>query len=347
MIYFSKEFEKGLSGVNHKAQYEHTVNKRQAFNTMQKQMQQMHGNAAAVIPRDVYQEFESRTKAIMRADNQTLLNDLMPLAKSLPVGKVEHIYRRASDSGQVITSLGGQPTNALDKAAYDYDSSIKVIHQAAYGRDWMEMEGQRSEGFDGLVDDNDNTVRAVRDAIVGHIYDGVDVSFKGTSAYGIKNSTKTVDVDLDADGLNINFATSTDPAAMRAAWIKMRDRLRVTNNVAAGITWYISAEIESNFEQYYGTSAGDSGKTMRQTLLELAGTANIKMDRTLSGNEVVGVVLDDQFIRPLIGMAVTTVPITRTDPMDKYSFLVWTNVGLEIKTDYTGKSGVLYARNIA
>ncbi len=347
MIYFDKSFMTGMNGVNHQAQYEHAVNKRQAFNVMQSNMRKLHSNAAAIIPQDVYREFESQTKAIMRADNQTLMNDLMPLAKSLPVGKIEHIYRRASDSGQVITSLGGQPTNVLDKADYDYDSSIKVIHQGAYGRDWMEIEGQRSEGFDGLIDDNANTVRALRDAMVAHIYDGADVSFKGTTAYGIKNSTKTVDVDLDASDLNINFATSADPAAMRTAWIAMRDRLRITNNIAAGITWYISAEIESNFEQYYGTDAGDTGKTMRQTLLELAGTADIKMDRHLSGNEVVGVVLDDQFIRPLVGMAVTTVPITRTDPMDQYRLLCWSNIGLEIKSDFSGKSGVLYAREIS
>lgn len=347
MIYFDKAFMTGMNGVNHQAQYEHTVNTRQAFNTLQANMRKLHNNAAALIPQDVYREFENQTKAIMRADNQTLLNDLLPLGKSLPVGKVEHVTRRASDAGQVITSLGGQPTNVLDKTDYDYESSIKVIHQASYGRDWMELEGQRTEGFDGLIDDNANIVRALRDAMVGHIYDGVDVSFKGTTATGIKNSTKTIDVDLDAGGLNINFATSTDPAAIRAAWISMRDNLRITNNVSQDITWYISAEIESNFEQYYGTDAGDTGKTVRQTLMELAGTANIKMDRHLSGNEVIGVVLDSQFIRPLIGMAVTTVPITRTDPFDKYNFVTWANIGLDIRTDFTGKSGTLYAREIA
>lgn len=344
MLYFAKNFLEAVGGENHRAQYGQVVNRRQAFNNQQKHMRQLHNNAAAIIPQDVYREFDSQTKQIMRADNQTLLNDLMPLARSLPIGKLEHVHRRASDSGIVTTSLGGQPTNALDKADYDYDSSIKVIHQSAFGRDWMEMEGQRSEGFDAMIDDQANTVRAIRDAMVAHFYDGVDVSFKGTTAYGIKNSTKTVDVNLGAGGLNIDFATSTDSSAIRKAWISMRDELRITNNVSQPITFYISAEIESNFEQYYGTDAGDSGKTLRQTLMELAGVADIKMDRHLSGNEVVGVVLDSEFIRPLVGMAVTTTPITRTDPMDQYRQLVWSNVGLEIRADYTGKSGVLYAR---
>lgn len=351
MLYFNKQFGEGLGGKNHKAQYEHVTRMRNAFANSNAQLLPANGvftgNAAAIIPQDVYREFENQTKELLRANNLTLMNDLMPLAKSLPVGKVEHIYRRASDSGIVTSSLSGQTPAELDKADYDYDSSIKVIHQTGFGREWMEIEGQRSEGFDGLIDDQANAVRAMQDKIADHIYNGVDVSFKGTTAYGIKNSTKTVDVDLDATGLNINFATSTSGSAIRAGWIAMRDNLRITNNVANDITFYISAEIESNLEQYYGTDAGDTGKTVLQTLKELAGVADIKMDRSLSGNEVVGVVLDSMFIRPLVGMAIATVPLQRQNPFDSYNFLTWSNVGLEIKTDFTGKSGVLYARDIA
>lgn len=350
MLYFNKQFGEGLGGKNHKAQYEHVTRMRNAFANSNAQLLPANGvftgNAAAIIPQDVYREFENQTKELLRANNLTLMNDLMPLAKSLPVGKVEHIYRRASDSGIVTSSLSGQTPAELDKADYDYDSSIKVIHQTGFGREWMEIEGQRSEGFDGLIDDQANAVRAMQDKIADHIYNGVDVSFKGTTAYGIKNSTKTVDVDLGAGDLGINFATSTSGSAIRAGWIAMRDNLRITNNVANDITFYISAEIESNLEQYYGTDAGDTGKTVLQTLRELAGVADIKMDRSLSGNEVVGVVLDSMFIRPLVGMAIATVPLQRMNPFDNYNFLTWSNVGLEIKTDFAGKSGVLYARDI-
>jgi len=354
MLYFSKDFEKGIGGANHKAQYQHVTHMRNQMNkqseplVMQNQaLTGFTGNAAAVIPRDVYREFDSQTKQIMRAENLTLLNDLLPLAKSLPVGKVEHVYRRASDSGIVTSSVSGQTPAELDKAAYDYDSSIKVIHQTAYGREWMEMEGQRSEAFDGLIDDNANAVRAIRDKMADHIYNGSDVSFKGTSAYGIKNSTKTIDVDLDAGGLNINFATSTDASAIRAGWIAMLDQVRLNdNNVKQPVTFYVSGEIMSNFQNFYSTNDVGFG-TIRESLLKLVGVADIKEDESLSGNEVVGVVLDSQFIRPLVGMAVTTVPLDRRNPFDNYNFLVWTNVGLEIKADYAGRSGVLYARDIS
>lgn len=353
-LYFDPKFAVNHGGANHKAQATYAANQRKYFANANAHLVEANrdttgfvGNAAAIIPQDVYREFENQTKQLMRANNLVLMNDLMPLAKSLPVGKVEHIYRQVSDSGIVTSSLAGQVPQELDKAAYTYDSSIKVIHATGFGREWMEMEGQRSEGFDALIDDQANAVRAIQDKIADHIYNGVDVSFKGTEAYGIKTSTKVEAVDLDASDLNINFATSTSPSAIRAGWIAMRDKLRIDNNVSGDLTFYISSEIESNLLQYYGTEAGDSGKTVMQTLMELPGVAAIKMDRSLSGNEVVYGVLDSQFIRPLVGMAVTTVPLFRQNPFDAYNFVTWTNVGLEIKKDYAGRTGWAYAREIS
>lgn len=345
MLYFDKEFAKGLNGVNHKAQYDHVTAIRNGFNVNQKHIKAMYGNAAAIIPQDVYREFENQTKVIMRAPNLTLMQDLMPLAKTLPVGKLEHVVRKASDSGIVTSSLGGQVTNQLDKADYDYDSSIKVIHQTGYGREWMEMEGQRSEGFDGLIDDNANAVRAIADKVASHIYDGADVSFKGVSAYGIKTSSKVQAVDLGASGLNIDFSTSTDTSAIRSAFIDVRDNLRITNNAMGDITFYVSREIASNFQNFFSTADTGFG-TIKDALLRIDGVADIKEDASLSGNEMVGMILDSQFIRPLVGMATSTVPIQRTDPMANYNFLVWTQVGLEIRTDYAGRTGVMYAREI-
>jgi len=348
MLYFDKKFQNGVNGVNHAAQFKSAVGHRKAFNAMQVEMARLHGNASAIIPQDVYREFDTQTKTLMRSDNHTIMNDLLGLAKSLPVGKIEHVYRRASDSGSVQTSISGMTPTELDKTAYDYDSTIKVIHQSAFGREWMEMEGQRTEGFDGLVDDQANGVRAVQDAIASHIVNGVTgVSFKGYTPDGIKNSAKVQSVDLDAGGLNIDFSsTSATAAAIRTGWISMDDTLAITNNVMMARDYYVSREIFSNFKRY-ATTTNDTGRTILQTLLEIPGVASIKEDSSLTGNQVIGMARDSQFIRPLVGMAVTTVPLFRGNPFDNYNFLVWTNVGLEIKTDYTGKKGVLYAREIA
>ena len=351
MFYFDTERPEWAAQRNHTAQAVMVGNIRSTVNAHNSQMM---GNDAAVLPRDVAQEFDRQQVELMRANNLTLLSDLMPLARALAVGKIESIHRRVSGSGQAKRSLTGRTTVEIDKAAFDYDSTIKVIHQDGFGRDWMEMQSQRTEAFDGLVDDQANSNRTVLDSIATHIYSGAldengkVISYNGTAATGIKTSTKTVAVDLDASGMNIDFTSgAATPDAIRTGWVSLVAKLRVDNNVGQDITFYISADIETNFQRFYGTTAGATGKTLMAVLKELAGVADIKVDRTLSGNEVVGLVLNAQYIRPLIGMAVSTIPLFRANPMDGYNYMTWANVGLEIRTDFTGKSGVMYARNIA
>lgn len=351
MLYFDPQQAGWVANRNHIGQAELVGRTRKLVNATSRDTAM---NEAAVLPRDVAQEFDRQAVELMRENNLTLLNDLMALSRALPVGKIESIHRRVSDSGKAKRSLTGRVTVDLDKAAYDYDSTIKVIHQDGFGRDWMEMEGQRTEAFDGLIDDQANSTRTILDSIATHIYSGAldengnVISYNGTQATGIKTSSKVQAVDLDASGLNVDFtAAGTTASAIRVGWIALVKALRVDNNVAGDITFYISADIETNFQRFYGTDAGDSGKTIMQVLKELAGVADIKVDRTLSGNEVVGMVLNSQYIRPLVGMAVSTVPLFRANPMDAYNYMTWANVGLEIRTDFTGKTGVLYARAIA
>ena len=345
MLYFDKKFLAANGGEHHKAQFKHTTQVREAFNVNQLTNPVLQVNGAAIIPQDVFREFDNQTTRLMRAPNLALLTDLLPLAKALPIGKIEHVYRQVSDSGVVKSSISGQTPTELDKAAYAYDSSIKVIHQTGFGREWMEVQAQRSEAFDALIDDQANATRAIMNKMADHIYNGVSgISFKGFTPYGIKTSSKVQAVDLDSSGLNIDF-TSAEGAAIRAAWVRLVDALRITNNVTDNITFYVSREIMSNFEKYYSTNDVGFG-TILEALLRLSQVAGIKIDASLSGNEVVGVVLDSQFIRPLVGMAVSTVPLARLNPFDDYNFVTWTNVGLEIKTDFTGKKGVLYARAI-
>ncbi len=340
-------FNKAVSAKEHQNQYNWVANMRNAFNRNERHMAAMTGNAAAIIPQDVYREFDPQTVKVLRQKNLTLLEDLMPLSKSLPVGKIELVSRVASEAGKVHLSLSGQTEGEMDKTQYDYQSAIKVMHRVDYGRQWIEMEGQRSEGFDALIDDNENAVRSVWDSLSGHVYNGVDVSFNGTSAVGIKNSTRTIPIDLGASGLNINLATSTDTAAIRNAMIQAVKVARVDNRAPMDVTIYISADIESNLQRFYGTAAGDTGKTTLQTIKELAGVADVKMDESLSGNEFVMVALSSQFIRPLVGMAINTVPMFRANPMDNYNFCVWANMGLDIRADFNGRSGVFYAREIS
>lgn len=351
MLYFDKKFASGINGVNHAAQYKYVQTQRKQFNVnnaahimANRELTGFVGNAAAVIPRDVYQEFDAQPKMLARADNLVILNDLMAYAKALPVGKVEHIYRKASDAGIVKTSISGQIPTELDKTAYTYASTIKVMHDAGFGRGWMEMEAQRSESFDGLIDDNANVTRNVLTSLANHVVDGTADTFNGTTAVGIKNSTAVQSVDLDASDLNVDF-TAAVGSACRTGFIKLVDKLHITNNASGKITFYVSREIFSNFQNHYNQADVGYG-TILEDLKKLAGVADIKADASLSGNEVIGAILDPQYIQLLSGMAVNTVPLFRGNPRDNYNFLVSANAGLVIKTDSASQKGVLYARVI-
>ena len=108
-------------------------------------------------------------------------------------------------------------------------------------------------------------MRLMQETIAGHIYNGVDVSFKGVSAYGVKTSADTVDVDLDTGGLDIDFTSASATAeAIRAAWIALVNALRITNNVGSDITWYVSREIMSNFQRFYSTSDVGFGTILQE-----------------------------------------------------------------------------------
>jgi len=330
-------------------QFQEVQGRRAYFNSAQDFMGKVAGeafsaNQSARIPQDVYREFDSQATSIMRADNLTLMNDLMPLAKSLPIGKALHEYRQSSDAGLSTTSMNGQVPAKLDKTTYTYDGAIVPIHSVGYGREWREWSAQQSEGFDGLIDDNENATRELKDTVVDHIYDGADVTFKGVDGYGIKTSSNTQLVDLGAGDLNIDLTSAAVTAEnLRNALIEIMYTLRTGNNVTSDLTVYISREIEENWQRYFSSEDLAFG-TLLENFKRIAGIKDIKTDAKLSGNELVMVALESRYIQPLIGMAASTVPIVRSQPFDNYNFLVWTAVGLQIRADADGKSGVLYAR---
>lgn len=350
-MYFSKELmtnSGAASARNMQAQWKEIEQRRRYANANEQALAKMAGNAAAIIPRDVYQEMDMVTKKIMRADEgDAILNDLLPLAKGVDIGKIEYKYRQASDSGNAITSLSGQTVVNMDKTQYKYDSAIIPVHQDGFGREWREIAGLRSEGFDALIDDQENSTRAVRRQMVDYILDGSGVTFGGTSWTGIRNDSRVARVDLDADGLNVDFTSpATTGAAMRTAMKSLRDTLRITNNAYGDATVYVSREIYTNLERHYNeTDVGYS--TILEDLLKLSGIGAIKESSKLSGNELFLAVLSSEFIQPLVGMGVNTIAVPRMNPFDAYNFITWGAMGIQIKNDYNGKTGVVYAAEFA
>lgn len=308
----------------------------------------MAGNEG-IIPRDVYQEFDNVTVQRFRSDDgDTFLNDLLPLSRSVNIGKLVHKYRKVSDAGLAQTSMTGQTGVKLDNTEFNYDGSIVPIHDIAFGRNFREWNAQRSEGFDALIDDQRETIATLRRHLADSFLDGhKDVNgnilvVDGLSWQGMRNDSRVASVDLGAGGINFDFTDTTKTyAEIEAAFKQVRDVLYITNKCEKDATYYISREIMSNIER--NSSESYSSLPIIQRLAQLMGVAAIKVSSKLSGNEIMAFPLSDNLVRPIVGMAINTVAMPRAKYNDDYQFVSWGAIGWEIRTDFAGRNCALYA----
>lgn len=307
----------------------------------------LHYNAAARIPQDAYREMDAQTKQLMTGDEGgVILNDLLPLAKSVHIGKIVAEYRQVSDAALARSSISGQHSKPMDHVNYDYDGTLVLVHDAGIGREWRELESMRSEDFDALIDDQAAAVRAVRRQLVDNFLNGAPgVLYKGQASYGIKNSPNTQPLDLGAGGVNVDL---TNPAATYAdfekAFVAAVKLMQGTNHVPMAISFTVSTDIWFN-----GMRRGTNDtnfETFWDGIRRIPGVASVNFTtgtNALTGNEFIGYAKSSEYIQPVMGMGVTTTPIPRHMPMADYNALVWCAGGLQIKADAQGRSGVLYA----
>ena len=150
MLVFNK---KSVAGNKHmQAQWNHLQMRRE---WAKRKELEFTGNAAALLPRDAYRELDEMTQRVFRNDEgQAYMADLMPLAKSLPVGKTLYQYRVSNDVQAGVTrSMGGRIPEALDKVSYSFKGDPIGIFTGGTVREWRETESFSSESFDAMADD--------------------------------------------------------------------------------------------------------------------------------------------------------------------------------------------------
>lgn len=305
---------------------------------------------AGIVPRDVYQDMQRETVEVMRSDDgDAFLNDLMPEAKGINIGKQTSVWRKASDAGSVTTSFTAQTGTIFDQVEYNYDGTIVPCQTAGFYVDWREYEAQRSEGFDSLIDNNREVNKEVKIALADSFLDGWTdkngqyLNKDGYSWTGMRNDTSRVaQVDLGAGGLNFDF---TDQNAtyeqIEAAFKQVRDILWIQNNCERDVNWYISREIASNFERK--SSEGYDSRKIIERLESLMGVSSIKPSNKLVGNEMMAFGLGTGMVRPLSGMMISTVALPRVKFNDNYEFMVWHATGWQVTTDYKNQKCALFA----
>lgn len=332
-------------------QHQFIVSSRQANWQHETHLMQSHGLQVneARIPGEVWRDFDTQTKALMLSDEgSALLNDLMSLARNVHIGKIVSEYRRYGGGElEVRTSIDGQHAKPVNHGAYDYDGTVIPVHSTQVGRNWRELEGMRSEGYDALLDDQADGTRFVRRRMISNFVDGdPDLMYKGYRSYGIKNNPNTIALNLGsaAGGLGVDLASPT--LTYEQAYSVFVRVLQVMtgegNNAVGAVTIYVSDAIWFNLMRVANPGTSNT-ESMLTALLRIPGLGAIKMTDLAQGNEFYAIILSTEYIRPVVGMPATTTPIARKTPMDDWHVLVWSASGLQIKADALGRTGVLYA----
>ncbi|MXN46063.1 coat protein [Shinella kummerowiae] len=346
MRYFSEQLI--TNSRPHAAWWADVSVNREHFHQVEEHMAAL-SNAAAVLPRDAWMDVDSITRRVMRDDEgEVYMRDLMALARPINIGKLVSMTRVASDSSNpVIRSMSGQVPVPMDKVVYSFRGTPVPIFQDGYGREWREWNTLQSENFDAIADDEEAANAKIRKDQADYVLNGdTSIVFQGYSGTGIRSNPLAKTINIGASGANIDLtSTSTTSDAIDNFFTQTLGTMLDANLITGKVNIYVSPEIGRNLDRSYSGSAGFKGGTLLQYLLTNRRINKIEVTFKLSGNEFFGFVPSAEFIRPLIGMAVNTTAMPRLYPTANYQFLKMGALGLEIRADYNGKSGVFYSTN--
>ncbi|MBV4366284.1 major capsid protein [Erwinia phyllosphaerae] len=282
----------------------------------------------------VLAEFEPNTEF-------TLLNDLMPLSRSVRLEESVYEYARKGGRGWAHTSMSGQIGAALDAKSYTFDGTMVPIHDSGFKFNWRDPIFNKGSALASLADAQSGSVDDVRRQYVNFIWDGFRdaagnfIKFDDYTWKGLRADERVAQITL-----TFNFATSTDPKAIRQQAIDLRDVLKLQNYQYGKQTWYVSGELLSNWEQYFDVN---QTRTVLAEVLKLSGIEAVKEDAKLTGNEILIVPLGSGVIAPIVGQAFGTVADPRLFYNSDYVWRTWGAAGLMVKQDINGHFSVVHA----
>lgn len=292
--------------------------------------------------RRLYKAYDQTVLAQFEPNTEfTLLNDLMPLSRSVRLEESVYEYARTGGRGWAHTSMSGQIGAALDAKSYTFDGTMVPVHDSGFKFNWRDPVFNKGSALASLSDAQQGSVNDVRRQYVDYIWEGFRdaagnfVKFDDKTWKGLRHDERVAQVTLTFD-----FSTSTDPKAIRANAIALRDVLKLQNLQYGKQTWYVSSAIMSNWEQYFDVN---SLRTVLEEISKLSGIEAIKEDAELTGNEILIVPLGAGVIAPIVGQAFGTVADPRLFYNSDYVWRTWGAAGLMVKQDINGHFSVVHA----
>jgi len=311
-------------------------------------MKEVFGLNAGSKPGQLFQEWDNQIVSEFRLDEgDVILNDLLPLSRMLPFGRTVLKNARSSDSGEFQQSMMGEHESYYDAIDYDTDGTLVPVGSNGFKRNKREADQMSLEDFADLNELRAQNVRTHRQGVIGSFMDGHRnkqgqlISEGGLTWAGVRADSRVDQVDLGGSGLNIDFTSATGPA-IKSKFIELCRIRAVDNKVAEPATFYVSTSIYFHLMDDYSTAY--EGKSILAQLLTIPGVAAIKMTSVLTGNQVLSMPLTSRYIQPLVGMAVSIIPLARPEWNSPLAFDIVSAIGWNVKTDFgSSNRAVQYA----
>lgn len=311
----------------------------------------LQANALAGPGRDFWAEID---RQIIQYRNQEtgmeIVDDLLRVQTTLPIGKTAKLYNVVGDiADDVAVSIDGQAPFSFDHTEYNSDGDPIPVFTAGYGVNWRHAAGLQTVGIDLVLDSQGAKLRKFNKALVSYVLDGkADIQVQNYPGQGLRNHRNTIKINLGsgAGGANIDLTTATQQQLIDFFTKGAFGTAARANKVDAYDVVWVSPEIAANLDGDY-INGGVVNGTIRDRILARSKIREFRESYALSGNEFIGYQRRQDVVSPLVGMATGTVPLPRPMPQVNYNFQIMGAMGLQIKRDDEGLSGVVYGANLA
>lgn len=313
-------------------------------------------NSVGGLGRDFWAEVDRQVIQLRNQEvGMDVVNDLLGVQTTLPIGKTVKLYNVTSDIAEdVALSIDGQAPYSFDHAEIDADGDPIPVFTAGYGVNWRHAAGMSSVGIDLVLESQAAKLRKYNKALVGYLLNGsARINVDGKVGQGIKTHRNTIKVNLGsgAGGVNLDLTTATQAELVTFFTSGAFGTTARENFVDAYDVLWVSPQIWANLSKPASvTLSGGSVMTSLSVLGAIQGfvpAREIRQTFALKGNEYFAYQRRQDVITPLVGMATGVVPLPRPLPQTNYNFQIMGAMGLQIKRDGEGRSGVQYGGVIA
>lgn len=119
-------------------------------------------SGANLVIRRLYKAYDQTVLAEFEPTTEfTLLNDLMPLSRSVRLEESVYEYARKGGRGWAHTSMSGQIGAALDAKSYTFDGTMVSIHDSGFKFNWRDPVFNKGSALASLSDAQASTVTSL------------------------------------------------------------------------------------------------------------------------------------------------------------------------------------------